>query len=255
MPAMRESLMTEAFPVITKQFEQAVEQPPRWRALLEALGTRVVADTARQVRIVNVKTSQIPVAGQAHGTTIEETTGKVLPHIRIRTVRVLHWNDLAGIRRPSAAVLARVTALADAAVKTGNLVLFKKVRPFDSKGKASCTLDDLPDELERARRALNGHGLSLLVSGTRYLALTGEDELAKKIVRELRGGVVAPVVALGDSDAYVLRHGAGDIVVEVVHALQPFWDLGPGGSVELIALEEFVAVTEKQPPAYELTLT
>jgi hypothetical protein len=257
MPGMRDSLMEQAFPEIKKQFEKAAKQQPPWRALFEALGTRPVTDTTRRVRIVNVRTNSVSVPGLEPGTVVTETTGTILPHVRVRTVETLHEYELAALTSSDATADRNVADWAERALKVGNSALFSNLQKLlDPKAQVSCTLNDLPSKINEARRILKGgHAMTLLVSAARHGELTDKDDVPKEeIAQALQGGALAPVAELPDSSAYVLRHGAGDVVVEIVHELQPHWDIGNAGSVELIALQEFVVVAEKVP-VLKLTFT
>ena len=251
MAAMRERLMEAAFPEIEKRFKQVAGQPPPWKALLTALGTYPVADATCRVRTVNLRSSSVPVPGRDPTTTVRETTGTVPPHVRIRTVERFEEYELAGI-----ATSTKVDNWAGRALRVGNAVLFsylnRRFKP--SRRQGSCALQDLPAALDKARVALRGYALVLLVSRTIHEELSGTDDLSQKVARALKGGTMAPVAMLSDPEAHVLRYGAGDVVVEIIQELAPHWDFGPSGSVELIALQEFAVVAEPPPPAYDLRL-
>jgi hypothetical protein len=224
MPAMRERLMEEAFPEIERRFHQAAKQPPPWAALLAALGTCAVTDATRRVRNVNVQTTEVRVPGLAPGTTVAQTTGTVLPHVRVRTVARCKEHELAGF-----ASSGKLDDWARRALRAGNVLLFSnlhgRLRPVAPP--RSCALEDLPATLDQARARLGGRALALLVSAAVHERLSRTDGLSEKVARALKGGTMAPVAELRDSTAHVLRHGAGDVVVEVVQALAPHWDLRP----------------------------
>jgi len=277
MPTRREQLMDAAFPKIREHFAAEVKSQQPWRSVFDVLGKRTVRDPTQRVHVIHVRDEPLVLNGPvcSHDA-VTQTMADVLPHVRVRTVEPFTEAEieyLAQLRDSS--TWRRIEQWTQRAVRTANHALFYKLSGnLADKGVSEATLSDMAQEIEdirgrlygQAQGRLHGQALDILVGAGLYSHLasisgesaqskdsTGSAQPGNEILRALRGGKCAPAVGLPDNQALVIRHGVGDVMIEVVHDLTPYWDVSDD-SISLIALDEFVVVMEDKVPAYKLNV-